>query len=416
MRARRGLGVSMAAVAALVLVASACGSSKSSSNTSATSTAGSAPAAGSTSKGAPFKIGYIEEAVSLGSGSSEPYTIPAFQAWVDYANAHGGINGHQVNLIAMREPSNPGIALTDVQKMVHQGIVALVEDDVSDADAWVSYIAKAGVPVFSATSPSLTLAENPIDFSTNTSLLLTPLYTAMGAVKIGAPRMAAFYCAEIPTCKQSVPALSAEAKTVGASVAFSASILGSAPNFISQCLTAKQAGAQSLWVADASTILLRVAASCAQQGYTPHEITSTEDLQQNFAGAPGMDGLIAADGYAPFFDTSFPGVATMRAAFQQYDPSLLKLPEYGDLSTQQWTTGLLIAAAAQAGGVGSTNPLTPAAMLNSLYTLHSTDLGGMTPTMTFTKGQSQQNKCWFWVEIQNNKYTLPDGLTPTCAS
>jgi branched-chain amino acid transport system substrate-binding protein len=401
----------MAVVAALALVASACGSSKSSSSSPGTSApAGSAP------KGTPFKIGYIEEAVSLGSGSSEPYTIPAFRAWVDWANAHGGINGHPIDLIADREPSNPGIALSDVQKMVGDGIVALVEDDVNDADAWVSYIAKAGVPVFSATSPSLTLAVNPIDFSTNTSLLLTPLYTAMAAVKVGAPKMAAFYCAEIPTCKQSVPALSAEAKSVGASVAFSASILGSAPNFISQCLTAKQSGAQSLWVADASTILLRVAASCAQQGYTPHEITSTEDLQQNFAGAPGMDGLIAADGYAPFFDTSFPGVATMRAAFQQYDPSLLKLPEYGDLSTQQWTTGLLITAGAQAGGVGAANPLTAAAMLNGLYTLHSTNLGGMTPTMTFTKGKAQENKCWVWVEIQNNKYTLPDGLAPTCAS
>jgi branched-chain amino acid transport system substrate-binding protein len=412
MRARRGLGVRMAAViATLVLVAGACGSSKSSSSTS-----GTTGAAGSAPKGTPFKIGYIEEAVSLGSGSSEPYTIPAFQAWVDYANAHGGIDGHSVDLIAMREPSNPGIALTDVQKMVHDGIVALVEDDVSDADAWVSYIAKAGVPVFSATSPSLTLTENPIDFSTNTSLLYTPLYVAEAAVKVGAPKMAAFYCAEIPTCKQSVPALASEAKTVGASVAFSSAILGSAPNYISQCLTAKQDGAQSVWVADASTILLRVASSCAQQGYTPHEITSGEDLQQNFAGAPGMDGLIASDGFAPFFDTSSPGVATMRSAFQQYDPSLLKLPEYGDLSTQQWTTGLLIAAGAQAGGVGSTNPLTPAAMLNGLYTLQSTNLGGMIPTITFAKGQAQVNKCWFWVEIQNNKYTLPDGLTPVCAS
>jgi branched-chain amino acid transport system substrate-binding protein len=410
MRSRRGLGVRMAAVAAaLGLVAGACGSSKSS-TTSATSAVGAAP------KGTPFKIGYIEEAVSLGSGTAEPYTIPAFRAWVDWANAHGGINGHPIDLIADREPSNPGIALSDVQKMVGDGIVALVEDDQSDADAWYSYVQKAGVPIFSATSPSLTLALSPIDFSTNTSLLVTPVFVADAAVKVGAPKMAAFYCAEIPTCKQSVPALSADAKTAGASVAFSSAILGSAPNYISQCLSAKQAGAGSVWVADASTILLRVAASCAQQGYTPHEITSTEDLQQNFAGAPGMNGLIAADGLAPFFDTSFSGVATMTAAFQQYDPSLLKLSEYGDLSTQQWTTGLLIAAAAQAGGVGSANPLTPAAMLNGVYALHSTDLGGMTPTLTFTKGHVESNDCWFWVEIQNNNYTVPDGLTPVCSS
>jgi hypothetical protein len=91
------------------------------------------------------------------------------------------------------------------------------------------------------------------------------------------------------------------------------------------------------------------------------------------------------------------------------------LPEYGDLSTQQWTVGLLIGEAAKAGNVGSTNPLTAAAFLNGIYTLHSTNLGGMTPTLTFVKGQSNTNKCWFWVAIQNGKYTMPYGTTPTCA-
>lgn len=389
---------------ALALVAAACSSSKPTSS-----------GQGSSAKGTPFKIGYIEDAVSLGSGTTEPYTIPAFRAWVDWTNAHGGINGHPIQLMADREPSNPGVALTDVQQLVGKGIVALVEDDTNDGNAWISYIQQKGIPVFSATSPSLNVAGSPIDFSTNTSILFTPQYTVDAAAKIGAPKMAAFYCAEIPTCAQSVPALKGAGKAVGVTVEFSASILGTAPNYISQCLAAKNSGAQSLWVADASTILLRVAGSCAQQGYTPHEVASGEELQQNFAGAPGMEGLIAQDGFMPFFDTSFPGVATMTQAFTQYDPSLLKLPQYGDLSTQQWTVGLLIAAAAQAGGVGTTNPLTGAALLNGIYTLHSTNLGGMTPTLTFVKGQSTQNRCWFWVAIQNGKYTLPYGVTPTCA-
>jgi branched-chain amino acid transport system substrate-binding protein len=414
-RGRKAFGLRVAiGVGALVLVAAACSSSKSP-NSSSTST-GQGSTAGSTSglKGAPVKIGYIEDAVSLGSGTSEPYTIPAFRAWVDWTNAHGGINGHPVQLFADRESNNPGIALTDVQQLVGKGIVALVEDDTNDGNAWISYIEKQNIPVFSATSPSLNVAGSSIDFSTNTSILVTPQYTVESAAKVGAPKMAAFYCAEIPTCAESVPALKGAGKVAGVTVEFSSAILGSAPNYISQCLAARSSGAQSLWVADASTILLRVAQSCAQQGYTPHQIASGEVLQQNFAGAPGMDGMIAADGFMPFFETSFPGVATMTQAFNQYDPSLPKLPEYGDLSTQQWTVGLLIDEAAKAGGVGSTNPLTGAALLNGIYTLHSTNLGGMTPTLTFVKGQPTVNKCWFWVAIQNNKYTMPYGTTPTC--
>ena len=406
---RKRVGVRVAIVlVGLALVAAACSSSKSSGGGSGGGTSGL--------KGAPFKIGYIEDAVSLGSGTTEPYTIPAFRSWVDWTNAHGGINGHPVQLIADREPSNPGIALSDVKSMVGRGIVTLVEDDTNDGNAWISYIEKQNIPVISATSPSLTVAGSPVAFSTNTSILYTPQYTVEAAAKIGAPKMAAFYCAEIPTCAQSVPALKAAGKAAGVTVEFSSAILGSAPNYISQCLAAKNSGAQSLWVADASTILIRVAASCAQQGYTPREVTSGEELQQNFQGAPGMDGLIAQDGFMPFFDTSFPGVATMTQAFQQYDPSLLKLPEYGDLSTQQWTVGLLIGEAAKAGGVGTTSPLTGSAMLDGIYTLHSTNLGGMTPTLTFEKGQSHQNKCWFWVGIQNGKWALPYGTAPVCAS
>jgi branched-chain amino acid transport system substrate-binding protein len=128
---------------------------------------------------------------------------------VDWTNAQRGINGHPIQLIADREPNNPGVALSDVKKRVHQGIVALVEDDTNDGNAWISYIDKTGIPVLSATSPSLTVVGSKLDFSTNTSLLFTPQYTVQAAAKVGAPKMAAFYCGEIPTGAESVPALHA---------------------------------------------------------------------------------------------------------------------------------------------------------------------------------------------------------------
>ena len=404
-----GRSLRMASIlCALALVAGACGSSSKSSGGTQGGGGGSQP------KGAPFKIGYIEDAVSLGSGSVNPYTIPAFDAWVKWTNANGGINGHPVELLTRREPNNPGVALTLVQQLLGQGVAVLLEDDANNSDAWLPAVQRAGVPIISTTSGTTGLAGSQIAFSTNTSLLFTPQYTVAAAAKIGGPKMSVFYCAEIPTCSQSVPAVAAVGKAIGVSVEFSTSILGSAPNYTAQCLSAKEHGAQSMWIADASTIILRVASSCAQQGYTPHQITSGEQFQQNFPTLPGMDGMVGTDGFVPFFDTSFPGVATMLAAFNRYDPTLTKDPQFGDLSTQQWTVGLLIGEAAKAGGVGSTNPLTAAAFLNGLYTLHSTNLGGMTPTLTFQRGQPNANRCWFWVEIQNGAYTLPDGLTPTC--
>jgi branched-chain amino acid transport system substrate-binding protein len=378
------------------------------------SSQGASAALAKTASGTPIKIGYIENAVSLGAGSVNPYTIPAFQAWAKWQNANGGINGHPVKVLVQREPDNPGIALTDVQNLVHQGIVALISDDTQDEASWVSYVTKAGIPTYEATSGTINLGTSPVGFGTQLALIVEPGAIVAAAAKAGSKEMAVFYCGEIPECAQAVPSLAGAGKAIGVNVAFSTSILGSSPNYTAQCLTAKAHNATSLEVADASQIIIRVAASCAQQGYTAHEITDGLNIERAFAGAPGMDGLISIEPTMPFFDTSFPGIKTMTEAFNKYDPGLTKMSGYGDLTTNQWTTGLLIAAGAKAGDVGSTNPITPAALLQGMYNLHSTTLGGMVPKMTFVKGKAQVNKCWFWAALKNNKFTMPYGTTTAC--
>ncbi len=110
LRRKKAFGLRVAvAVGVLVLVAAACSSSKSTNSSSTNSGQGSTAGSSSGLKGAPIKIGYIEDAVSLGSGTSEPYTIPALHAWVQWTNANGGIDGHTVELLSDREANNPGL-------------------------------------------------------------------------------------------------------------------------------------------------------------------------------------------------------------------------------------------------------------------------------------------------------------------
>ena len=49
-----------------------------------------------------------------------------------------------------------------------------------------------------------------------------------------------------------------------------------------------------------------------------------------------------------------------------------------------------------------------------MYTLHSTNLDGMIPTITMTAGKPQVNKCWFWASLEHNKFTMPYGTTIAC--
>jgi branched-chain amino acid transport system substrate-binding protein len=398
-------------VAMLALAIAGCSSSSSSSSSQQS---GGTSASGSTPTGAPFKIGYLCLCTNIGA-SSVPEGLGAFTAWVKWTNAHGGINGHPVQLVTGSEPGNPGVALSAAKKLASEGIVALAENDADDDAAWASYIQSTGIPVFNTTHGSLALAAIPNAFSPLTSLLYTPAEIAAAAKKAGASKLAVFYCAEFAACKQTTPAVKMAAQGAGVQVPFSTSVLSTAPNYTAQCLAAQGAGADGVYVAGLSETALRIAASCAQQGYKPHLVSAGGAFAQSFAGAPGTEGMIAAESAVPFFDTSNPVIQTMTAAFNQYVPGLVSSPTYNDAAVWQWITGMLIAAAAKAGDVGTAKPLSAAAMLAGVYALHSTNLDGMTPTLTFVKGQPHYNKCWFYAAIQNGKFSMPYGLTPTCA-
>jgi hypothetical protein len=106
----------------------------------------------------------------------------------------------------------------------------------------------------------------------------------------------------------------------------------------------------------------------------------------------------------------------MATAFKTYAPSIMTSSDYDEQPVLGWDAAQLIGTAAKAEGVGSSKPLTAAALDNAIYALHQTNLGGMVPTMTFVKGQLQNNDCWYWAGIRNNKLTLPYGLSISCVS
>lgn len=397
----------------LLLTTAACSSTKTDTDSSSQS-AGSTATAQEKTDGKPFKIGYI--CLCSFSSVGEESTLGAFKAWVKWTNANGGINGHPVELHVANDPGNPGVALNKVKGLVDKGIVALAENDASNSAAWASYIKSTGIPVFSTTNGG-PLGEVPTAFSTLTSLQYFPTEVATAAKKVGASKLAVLYCSELANCKQSVAAIKGAAGQTGIDVPFSAPILSTAPNYTAQCLEAKSAGADSLFVsAISSAAALRVMQNCAQQGYTPHLISASGAYSRSFAGAPGTDGMIAGQSTVPFFEDDFPVIKTMNAAFDKYAPGLRESKDYGDPSVWQWTSGMLIAEAAKAGDVGKGKPLTAPALLAGVYALGSTDLQGMTPKLTFVKDQPQSNKCWFYAAIKDGKFDMPYGRTPACAS
>jgi branched-chain amino acid transport system substrate-binding protein len=416
MRLRPMAYISMLAILALIVTACSSSTKKAESTTSAAAGSSAASGASSAPTGAPIKIGFIC-ACTGAQASANAQNDTIITAWEKYTNDNGGVNGHPIQVIIEREPNNPGVALTDVKDLVSQGIIGIIDSDGSSESAFQSYLESVNIPIFLTGSNTPAMNASKIAFSTAISSNYIGYEILEAAKKVGATKLGVFYCAEAPACAQAVTAMKSTAPKVGGiDVVFDASILASAPSYTAQCLAAKAKGVDALFIADAPAPSLAAAASCAQQGYTPHQVSDDGAYSASFAGAPGYDSFVATEDNIPFYDTSIPAAKAMHAAFDKYAPGVTTSPNFNEVYVVTWTTGLLITAGLKAGGVGTTAPITKDALFDGLYKLGSTNLDGMTPTLKLVKGQPPDNKCWMWAAIDNGKFSSKFGLEPACAT
>lgn len=370
-------------------------------------------AAKADSSSVPIKIGFVGGSPSSLSSSSA-IAVPAYQAWADSVNAHGGINGHRIEVIVKHTTTNPGIAESGVNELVNQDhVVAIAE--ISNVDSsFATIVEKDHVPVIGTNISSLEMFSNPDFFSEGQTDDSLPVSVALGAKKVGAKKLGLLYCSESSICQELVSPERTIAAKIGVPLALAAGITASSPNFTAPCLAAKQAGVQALYVADAVSVALSVAQSCVSQGYTPAFIADDGAVSIKFTSSPGWkNGMISMQPDIPFF-VKTPATDAMVAAFKKYEPAMLKNPNYNEEVVESWVSGLLFEAAAKAGKLGLHGAPTSAELYNGLYSLHGVTLDGMAPPLTYTKGKANPIDCWFWMRTKDGKFTAPYGLKPVC--
>ena len=122
-----------------------------------------APTAGASSANArsnnlPITVGVI----SAANGTSPTTWGPRYQAFVatvNWANANGGVNGHQINLVTQLDASSTTQNLTAAQSLV-QNKGALVVVDLSDAMAGgAPWLSQNNVPVVGASAISSAVSQ-----------------------------------------------------------------------------------------------------------------------------------------------------------------------------------------------------------------------------------------------------------------
>jgi branched-chain amino acid transport system substrate-binding protein len=403
---RSSLRIRMGLVATACLVFSACGSS-SKSSTSTTLPAGSSNTSGTS--GTAYAVGVISsDSGSFGANTDNPTTV---HDWVNYTNSHGGINGHPVKLYYFNDGDNAATALQDAQALIQNDHVLAIMDGSFVDSAFEKYVDQAKVPVLSLDGSAISyLFVTDSNFFANSATDSIVTYSAAYAAKYaGASGMAYIYCAEDPGCVQSVPVIKVDGSAVGIKIPYTAEISVSAPNYTAQCLAAKSSGAGALFVVTASPVEIeRVAANCAQQGYTPIEITAGGSVPDNASTLPGFDHIVGSTNTFPPFLDSTPAMKLFHQVMGSYLAHAQRSDEVGAV----WT-GMELFAAASANA--STSP-TPQSIYNGLYALNGSTLGGLAPPLTFKTGQANPINCFYLVETIHGQATAPKGDTPVCAT
>ena len=429
MSPKRRSWVAVCSVVAIGLSLASCSSSSKPSSSSPTSTsssgsptsaASSSPSSSSTGSatgqatGTPIKVGFI---CSCSGSVFGAFNVPAedeYKAWASTVNASGGISGHPVQVMYKDDANNPGLSLTDVQSLISDHVVALVDTSNFDED-WAKTVQAANIPVVGGYSSNIPFGTNP-DFypeaQTNDSAIDAVFSVAKAA---GATNLANVYCAESPICAQSVPAFKATGQRVGLPVVYNAEISGTAPNYTAQCVAADQKGVKSVFIGDASAIIVRVATDCTRQGYTPIYLQEMGGWGLNEATAPGLKNTLWLESPAIPFVASTPAVQAANAAMDKYYPGVR---ENNNLFVEDaftlWTSGVLLVDAVKAGGLTASATPTAAEVTTGLAALKGDTLDGMAPPLTFTPGKPHTVDCWFTARVQGGVTSVQDNGQVTC--
>lgn len=417
----RKIALSIVAASSILVFASGCSSSGSSSGSSQSAAGSSSPAA---SGKTPYVIGQVGT-FSGPNGSSQIGAKYGLDAWVKWTNAHGGINGHPVQLISLDDQQNAATLLTETKKLVQQDhVIALVGTASSVEPAMGPYIASGSVPLIGGDLSFTDFGQyqNFYPEGTTQDALYNWAPPASAALEKEA-KYGAIYCVESSQCKQIVDAQKADAGSAGVSFVFSSGASASASSYTAQCLAAKSAGANAVGLFLAEVTVVQVISSCQQQGYNPLWLTGGTGMTASEASATSGT-VVGPVPTFPWFAASNPAEQAFQTAMHQYEaevftaaPSSLASSGYGGAAVEAWVAGEIFAAAAS--NVPSGTAVTGAAIEAQLAQLPKGDtFGGSTVPLTYSGPDTKQPavNCFYLLELRDHKYSVLDNGAPICRS
>jgi branched-chain amino acid transport system substrate-binding protein len=337
--------------------------------------------------------------------------VDGLQVWVKDVNRRGGLDGHPVKLMVADDGSDPARHLSLVKDFVeNKKVFAFAYTVVSTtySKAVDDYLTKHGVSVVGGDASSTVWETSKPYFPVGTTQSAA-LFSHMKAAKRQHPdftKIAVLTCREAKGCTDASTGWPEAGKKVGFETVYKGEVSIAQPDFTAECLNARNAGAQMMFVAVDPNSVRRLGASCTRQGYKPVYVLPSGVISSDQAGDPNLEGAIGVNLVMPWMSRTTPGAQEWQAAVQRYNPGL-KL----NITTPfGWASGKMLERAAT-GRLGAVPAR--AALIAGLLSFKGETLAGIVPPLTFTATR-KTSECWFTLTFNGGTWKEGGGGRAAC--
>jgi branched-chain amino acid transport system substrate-binding protein len=357
----------------------------------------------------PVIVGVVGQFSGSGSDANEA-ALDTLVAWAQSTNSRGGINGHPVYLLAGDDKGDAGQSVQLARYLVEEQH-AIVLSSIGSHTAIADYARSKGVPVVGVRQTGGAWNANPLLFPPSSG----PGGLGWGAARLmklaGVTKVGGVYCVELPGCQEGHDRWKQFAPSEGLERVVELRYSSVASDYTAECIQLRDSGTQAVYAIGDPGSIVRMAKSCARQGFRP--IWVTPSATDAMATVPELDNAIAVSGGLPWFLRSgTPAVQEYADALRRFAPERLTTghPDQG----AAWLAGKLIE---RAGARVSAVP-TSQELLDGLHAMRGDTIFGLAPgglARTFVRGQATtETFCVVPARVQGGVWTAPQGLTPVC--
>jgi branched-chain amino acid transport system substrate-binding protein len=334
--------------------------------------------------------------------------LDAAKAWTGYINAKGGLAKHPVQLVVADDRGDPNQAVALIRRLVEQDKVLAIYGSMqpSTVQAILPYVNEKKMPIIGTCSCMNAVADSPMVFAAGASDKSGTTWGHITGIFSGTDKrkVALFYCREAVTCSQYRDGLKKYEGYNGLKFVYETQISLAQPDFTSEVLAARNAGAEIIVSVSENPTAIRIARSARRQNYPV--ILSTQhggdDSRFISDGGADVEGTVFSSPTAHWVTS--PLMADYRESMKKYVPGAA----LGSLGSPMWAAGKMLERVAQ------TFPARPttADVLKGLWTLKGETLGGLIGPTTFVEGAPSNdlaNVCNLPLMVQNGKPVPTNG-------